>query len=129
MNSVAMRIASAFESVWRIAQPPMTSLASVKGPSVTVIFPFASRMRAPSLLGNRPPVSTSVPSFNDFSTNLPIASIRAAGGGESRYFSGCRMNVRYFMAPPSRGPDPATIEPGLDRHARTFFWATPPARG
>src|SRR5215469_18778271 len=80
MNSVAMRTASAFESVLRIAQPPMTSLASVKGPSVTVILPLVSRTRAPSLVGSKPPVSTRVPSCNDFWTNLPIASISAAGG-------------------------------------------------
>jgi hypothetical protein len=49
MNSVAIRTASAFESAFRIAQPPMTSLLSVNGPSVTVILPPASRTRTPSL--------------------------------------------------------------------------------
>jgi len=80
MNSVAIRTASAFESAFRIAQPPMTSLLSENGPSVTEILPFASRTRTPSLLGNRPPVSTRVPSLSDFSTNFPIASIKAGGG-------------------------------------------------
>src|SRR2546426_437996 len=103
MNSVAISIASAFESVFRIAQPPMTSLVSENGPSVTVILPLASRTRMPSLLGSRPPVSTRVPFLSDFSTNLPIASIKAGGGGDSRYDSEWRMNVRNFMAPP-RGP-------------------------
>src|SRR5438132_6409215 len=115
MNSVAIRIASAFESVFRIAQPPMTSLLSENGPSVTVILPLPSRTRTPSLLGSRPPVSTRVPFLSDFSTNLPIASIKAGGGGDSRYDSEWRMNVRYFMAPP-RGSDRATNEPGPDRH-------------
>src|SRR5207248_2241960 len=110
------RTASALEDVCRIAKPPMTSLVSENGPSVTVILPFLSRTRTPSLLGNRPPVSTSVPSFCDFSTNLPIASISACGGGESRYDSGWRMNVRYFMAPPVWASDHATNEPGPDRH-------------
>src|SRR5919109_2326923 len=119
MNSVAIRTASAFESVFRIAQPPITSLLSLKGPSVTVILPFASRTRTPSLLGRRPPVSTSVPSFSDFSTNLPIASISAAGGGDWRYDSGWRMNVRYFMAPPL-GSDHPTNESGPDRHGPDF---------
>src|SRR5207237_7977083 len=100
MNSVAIWIASAFESVFRIAQPPMTSLVSENGPSVTVILPLASRTRTPSLLGSRPPVSTRVPFLIDVSTNLPIASIKAGGGGDSRYDSEWRMNVRYFMAPP-----------------------------
>src|SRR5882724_2489618 len=129
MNSVAVRIASAFESVFRIAQPPMTSLLSENGPSVAVILPLASRTRTPSLLGNRPPVSTRVPFLTDFSTNLPIASIKADGGGDWRYDSEWRMNVRYFMAPP-RGSDHATNEPGLDRHARSFFcrWVYPTAR-
>src|SRR5947209_7819418 len=100
----------------------MTSLLSENGPSVTVILPLASRTRTPSLLGNRPPVSTRVPFFTDFSTNLPIASIKAAGGGDSRYDSEWRMKVRYFMVPP-QGSDHATNEPGLDRHARSFFGA------
>src|SRR5208337_569821 len=120
MNSVASRTASAFEFVFRIAQPPMTSLLSENGPSVTVILPLASRKRTPSLLGSRPPVSTSVPSLNDFSTNLPIASISAGGGGDSRYDSEWRMNVRYFMAPPLPF-DHTTIEPGLDRQGGNFF--------
>src|SRR5258708_27144687 len=64
------------------------------------MLPAVSRTRTPSLVGRRPPVSTSVPSFDDFSTNLPIASINAGGGGDSRYDSEWRMNVRYFMAPP-----------------------------
>src|SRR6185503_18248775 len=94
--SFAILVASAFEAALRIAQPPITSLLSVNGPSVTVIFPFVSRTRTPSLLGKRPPVSTSVPSLSDCSTNLPIASIKAAGGGPCRYDSECRMNVRYL---------------------------------
>src|SRR5207244_9662250 len=98
----------------------MTSLLSENGPSVTVILPLASRTRTPSLLGNRPPVSTRVPFVTDFSTNLPIASIKAGGGGDSRYDSEWRMNVRYFMAPPL-GSDPATNEPGRDRQTRGFF--------
>src|ERR1700730_8621754 len=120
MNSVAIRTASPFESAFRIAQPPMTSLLSVNGPSVTVILPPASRTRTPSLLGSRPPVSTSVPSFNDFSTNLPIASISSDGGGDWRYDSGWRMNVRYFMAPPL-GFGHRTNEPSPDRHASGYF--------
>src|SRR5947208_7637265 len=123
MNSVATWIASAFDSVFRIAQPPMTSLLSANGPSVTVILPLASRTRTPSLLGSRPPVSTRVPFLIDVSTNLPIASIKAGGGGDSRYDSGWRMNVRYLIAT-ARGSDHATSEPGPDRHAGDFFART-----
>src|ERR1700730_4171312 len=100
INSVAIRTACAFESVFKIAQPPITSLASVKGPSVTVILPLVRRTRTPSLLGSRPPVSTRLPSLRDFSTNLPMASMSAAGGPDSRWDSEWRMKVRYFMAPP-----------------------------
>jgi hypothetical protein len=39
-----------FESVFKIAQPPIASLVSVIGLSVTVILPLASRTRTPSLL-------------------------------------------------------------------------------
>ena len=60
------------------------------------VLPWASRTRAPSLLGRRPPVSTSVPSLSDCWTNLPIASISACGGADSRYDSEWRMKVRYF---------------------------------
>src|SRR5574342_640709 len=116
MNSVAIRIASALESAFRIAQPPMTSLLSEKGPAVTVILPLASRTRTPSLLCKRPPVSTRVPPRRDFSMKLPIASINAGGGWVLRYDSELRMNDRYFMAPPCCS-DQATSEPGPDRHA------------
>src|SRR5215467_5624005 len=102
----------------------MTSLLSEKGPSVTVIFPFASRTRRPSLLGSRPPVSTRVPSLSDLSTNLPIASINAGGGGVWRYDSEWRMNVRYFMVPPV-GSEHATNELGADRHAPLLFLRRP----
>src|SRR5262244_1642353 len=116
MNSVAIRTASAFESVFRIAQPPITSLLSENGPSVTLILPLASRTRTPSLLGSRPPVSTRVPSLSDFCTNLSIASINAGGGWDWRYDSEWRMNVRYFIAPPV-GFDQVTNQPVPDRHA------------
>src|SRR5690349_18691110 len=125
MNSLDMRIASALVAAFRIAQPPMISLVSENGPSITVNSPPDSRMRAPSLLAIRPPVSTSLPFLNDSSTNLPIASISAAGGPASRYDSEWRMNVRYFMAPP-RAFIPATIERAPDRHApRSFFGGRP----
>src|SRR6185312_1152760 len=54
MNSVAIRMTSALVSASRIAHPPMTSLLSVNGPSVTVILtparahakPFRARLEA-----------------------------------------------------------------------------------
>src|SRR5581483_195959 len=59
--------------------------------------PLVRRMRKPSLLGSKPPVSTSEPSCMHFCTNWPMASMRAGGGPASRYDSGWRMKVRYFM--------------------------------
>ena len=96
MNSLAMRTASSLEAAFRMAQPPMTSFASVNGPSFTVISPAWRRRRNPSLLGRSPPVSTRLPSLRDLSTNFPIASISAGGGGVCRYDSEWRMNARYF---------------------------------
>src|SRR4051812_29499024 len=117
MNSVAIRTASAFESTFKIAQPPMISLLSVNGPSVTVIFPFLRRTRTPSLLGKRPPVSTSVPSLRDVSTSGPLASMRDAGGADAGYDSEWRRSVRYFMVP-LVGSDQARTEPAPNRHDR-----------
>ena len=43
------------------AQPPTSSLASVKGPSTTVNSPSLSVMMAPSAVGEMPPVATITP--------------------------------------------------------------------
>jgi hypothetical protein len=95
-------------------------LVSVNGPSVTVILPPASRAHKPSLLGKRPPVSTSVPSRLHVATKARIASVGAGGGGDERYDSECRMNVGYCIASLSL-PERSTNERGADRHARDDF--------
>jgi hypothetical protein len=57
MKSVALLSTSSREFPLRIAQPPMTSLDSVKGPSVMVSLPFSMRKRVAAELGLSPPVS------------------------------------------------------------------------
>src|SRR5437660_7967393 len=56
-------MASCFDFAWISANPPMISLASVNGPSVTVILPLDKRTRAPSALGRHPSVDSSHPDF------------------------------------------------------------------
>src|SRR5260370_36061792 len=106
-SGVGVGMGWAWEVVLKMAQRPMTSLLSENGPSVTVILPLASRTRTPSLLGSRPPVSTRVPFLRAFSTNLPIASIKAGGGGDWRHDPEGRMKGGRCRAPPP-GADHAT---------------------
>jgi hypothetical protein len=56
MNSVAIRIASSFDLVFRIAQPPMTSLALGERTVGHGDLPVGQRTRTPSLLGSTPGV-------------------------------------------------------------------------
>src|ERR1700686_4916616 len=74
-------MASSLEFARRMANPPTTSLASVKGPSVTVTFPFELRTRAPKAVGRQPSVASSQPAFMPSSTSLPILAISSCEGG------------------------------------------------
>src|SRR5438132_1450693 len=58
----------------------MISFASVKGPSVNVIFPLARRARAPKAVGSRPPIPTIAPFLAASSPSLPIFSMSAGDG-------------------------------------------------
>src|ERR1700692_3156962 len=87
MKRLAHSTASALDFTSKTANPPITSLASEKGPSVTVSLPPVSRSRAPAALGMRPPVSTNTPALVASSPSLSIASISAFGGGPSGEFS------------------------------------------
>src|SRR5919198_6358149 len=58
----------------------MTSFASANGPSVMVIFPLASRARAPAAVGARPPIPTITPCLRPSSPSLPILSMSACEG-------------------------------------------------
>src|SRR5262245_40073972 len=71
---------SALEGASKMAKPPITSLASAKGPSVTVIFPLLSLMSVPCAVGSRPPLPTMTqPAFVASSSSLLIASYIADG--------------------------------------------------
>src|SRR5215510_5905163 len=63
------------------AIPPTTSLASVKGPSVTLNLPSVRRTRAPFELGRQPSVASSFPDFKPSSTSFPILAISSCVGG------------------------------------------------
>jgi len=80
-KSLANWMASCLEFARRIANPPTTSLASAKGPSVTVTFPFELRTRAPKAVGRQPSVASSQPAFMPSSTSLPILAISSCDGG------------------------------------------------
>src|ERR1700704_240903 len=73
----------------------MTSLASVKGPSVTVTFPPESRTRAPSAVGPSPPFPIIVPFLASSSLRMVIASISSLGGRPC--FSSCLTIIINFI--------------------------------
>ena len=81
MNCRATFSASSLEATSTMAYPPMTSLVSVNGPSVTPSFPPRKRTRKPSAVGRSPAVSFRIPLLKDSVTNSPMASIKAWGMG------------------------------------------------
>src|ERR1700682_1670376 len=85
-------MASSLEFASRMAKPPITSLDSVKGPSVTASFPPDLRTRAPRALGRQPSVATSHPAFIPSSTKLPILIISSCDGGTP--FSGLLYRLK-----------------------------------
>src|SRR6266852_176485 len=80
MKRTADLTASSLDFSSNCAYPPTTSLASVKGPSITETFPPESRTRAPSAVGPSPPLPTIVPAFSASWLRLPMASINSLGG-------------------------------------------------
>src|SRR6516164_8038338 len=60
---LANSIASCFEFAFRTAKPPTTSLAYVKGPSVTVSLSPERQTRAPSAVGIQPSLESKNPAF------------------------------------------------------------------
>src|SRR5215469_8208477 len=94
MKRTADSIASSFDFNSNCAKPPMTSLASVNGPSVTLSFPPEIRTRAPCAVDRSPPSAINVlPSFASSSMSLPMASINALGTGP--WFSACLTIIMY----------------------------------
>src|SRR5688500_12364142 len=82
-----------------MANPAMSSFDSVKGPSITVIFPSVERTRAPPFdAGSSPPVNSTSPDFMAFSTSLLISAMNSGVGGTLAVFgSGVHMD-RNFIA-------------------------------
>src|SRR4051794_2737713 len=60
--------------------PPISSLASANGPSVTVRLPSSTFTRAPSELRCPPSANSSTPAFESSSTTLPTPSATCGGG-------------------------------------------------
>src|SRR5215472_3932837 len=75
----------------------MTSLASVKGPSITLTLPPESRTRAPCAVGPSPPPPIIVPAFVASLASASMASINSFGGGPC--FSACLTNIMYRIFP------------------------------
>src|SRR5277367_5456497 len=80
MKPIAPCTASSFDFSSNSAYPPIISLASVNGPSITVTRPPESRTLAPAAVGSSPPLPSSVPALIASSVSLPIASINSFGG-------------------------------------------------
>src|SRR6478672_3055760 len=74
-------MASSFERTSVTAYPPISSLLSANGPSITLIDPLASDTIAPWALEPRPACSMSVPFSAPSCAKAAIASHRAGGGG------------------------------------------------
>src|SRR5260370_6024076 len=108
MKARAPAIASSRDAHAITAYPPITSLASLKGPSITVSLPPALLTRKPLALAPRPPVWISEPSLSESAMSLPIASWSACGTGP--WFSAdftIDMNG-MLTSPPPGGPAPGT---------------------
>src|SRR6266568_3283534 len=80
-NRFVHSIASSLSRHSSSAQPPISSLASVKGPSVTVNSPLWYATLVASCTGPTPPVASSTPALVASSTNLPISAISSGVGG------------------------------------------------
>ncbi len=80
MKRTADSTATSLEANSNCAYPPMISLVSVNGPSVTLTFPPASRTCAPSALGPSPPLPSMVPARDSSSASLAIALHQLRGG-------------------------------------------------
>src|SRR3981189_3043962 len=73
----------------------MTSLASVKGPSVTVSCPLEIRTRVLCAVGARPPFPSIVPFWTASSLSIAMASMSSLGGGPA--FSAVLTNIMNFI--------------------------------
>src|SRR5216684_5801703 len=98
MKAMAPSSASFFDLYSRIANPPMTSLASVKGPSIAFICPLESRTRVLAAVAASPPLTTIVPALTASSPSFAITSMNPFGGGP--WFSECLTIIMNRIATP-----------------------------
>src|ERR1017187_1414698 len=81
-NRFVHSIASSLSRTSISAHPPISSLASVKGPSITVNFPSTFVTLVASSTGASPPVASRTPALVASSMKLPISAyISGFGGG------------------------------------------------
>ncbi len=114
------------------AQPPISSLASVNGPSRTVksLPSYWTLTASPS--GPTPPVASSTPALVASSTNLPISAMSSGVGGAIGALGSPRVYPRNFMVHSLSGPawlpllTRASNAVRPDRHGPEviFPWAT-----
>src|SRR5260370_14718595 len=133
---LAHSIASASDLAWISQKPAISSLVSVKGPSITVRFPPENLTRAPFALGCSPSAASITPAFIISSLNFTIASMSSLVGGTLASLSLVALTSsmnRIVVSPSGCGlggglPDgfdrlsPASTqtsnEGGRDRHGR-----------
>src|SRR5690242_4563133 len=77
----------------------MTSLASAKGPSVTLSAPCRRAIREPAALGIRPAVSSSAPALVASSPRAMMPSMSPAGGGAGGWLDVSRIRYRIAGSP------------------------------
>src|SRR6266849_3835779 len=122
MKRTADATASSFDFNSNCAYPPTISLASVKGPSVTVTLPPESRTRAPSAVGPSPPPPSMEPFLLASSLSFEMASINSLGGGPERsadltiimnfiILSPLWWEPGFHTASVSRDKKPSSVEP------------------
>src|SRR5882672_6603687 len=95
MKRTAPSIASCFDFSSNCAYPPITSLASVNGPSMTETFPPESRTRVLCAVGASPPLPSIVPFLTASSLRISMASMSSLGGGPE--FSPCLTSIMNFI--------------------------------
>src|SRR5262249_16812170 len=101
-------IASSFDATWNRAWEAFSSWDSVKGPSITVNWPGASRTRLPFELGCSPSVASITPAFVISSMNSPILSmsLRLGGAPASELSSALSMpRIPIVLSPSGSGRD------------------------
>src|SRR6516164_5613419 len=116
MKLTADSIASSLDLNSKTANPPMTSLDSMNGPSIVVSFPRERRTRELIAVGASPPLWSIRPTLVASSAILPMASMNALGGGPE--FSADFTSIMNRIA----------VSPfGVGYRVSSMSWGTTPA--